>query len=128
MNKIQLKQFGRLASSILLLITLYFMYQERWDFMFTMAALTSFVIILTLFYPKALNPFARAWLLLGLVLHRIINPIILGALFWGIVTPLAYYFKAIGRDELKMKKRICDTYWEDTKRNSITSGDMRKQF
>ena len=128
MNKIQLKQFGRLASSILLLFALYFMYQERWDFMFTTAALTSVVILLTMFYPKALSPFAKAWLLLGLVLHRIINPIILGALFWGIVTPLALYFKAIGRDELKIKNKLCDTYWEDTEKNSITSGDMTKPY
>ena len=60
MNKIQLKQFGRLASSILLLITLYFMYQERWDFMFTMAALTSFCDHFDAVLSKSTKPFCKS--------------------------------------------------------------------
>ena len=43
--------------------------------------------VLALVWPRALAPANRVWLRIGLLLHRIVNPIVMGAVFYLVVTP-----------------------------------------
>ena len=68
-------------------------------------ALASFMIALVaLVRPLLLEPFNRAWIALGLTLGAIFNPIVLGILFFGIITPVALATRLFGRDELRLRR------------------------
>ena len=53
--------------------------------------------------PRLLGPITRAWLALGEVLHRVISPMVLGILFFGIISPIAAVMRFAGRDALRRK-------------------------
>ncbi len=69
------------------------------------------LLIVTLAAPGILRPFNRAWFALGMLLGRIVSPIVLGIIFFGLITPTAVISRMLGRDELRLKRRVSETYW-----------------
>ncbi|MBV8926772.1 MAG: hypothetical protein JOZ74_15500 [Bradyrhizobium sp.] len=62
--------------------------------------------------PNILHPLNRLWMKLGLVLHRIVNPIVMGLLFYGTIWPTGLVMRMRGRDLLRLKREpSADTYW-----------------
>ena len=59
-----------------------------------------------------LNPLNRLWMKFGLVLHWIVNPIVMGLLFYGTIWPTGIVMRMRGRDLLRLKREpSSDTYW-----------------
>jgi len=77
--------------------------------------------------PTRLRPLNRLWFKLGLALHKITNPIIMGLLFFGVILPIAMLFRALRADPLKLSfDKNASSYWN--KRNTDEASDMSKQF
>ena len=81
--------------------------------------------ILGLLNAKILTPFNKIWMKFGEILGSVISPLVMGVIFFGIVTPTGLLLKLIGKDVLKLKKDKKDTYWIE-KDNSNNS--MKNQF
>jgi hypothetical protein len=67
----------------------------------------------TLFKPSLLTPFKRAWLKLGLIMHRVTSPILLGVMFFGVITPFAVAMRFFS-DRDVMRRRFepnASSYW-----------------
>lgn len=65
-----------------------------------------------LFYPAALKPLNRVWLRFGLILHKLVNPIVMGILFFGTVLPTGLVMKAAGKDPLRLRREPkASSYW-----------------
>lgn len=78
--------------------------------------------------PRLLGPLTRAWLLLGRALHKIVSPIVLGIIFFGMLTPVACIGCRLGRDELRLKPRKVSTYWIEREATGRASGSFKNQF
>jgi Saxitoxin biosynthesis operon protein SxtJ len=64
--------------------------------------------------PATLGPLNRVWLRFGLLLHRVVSPIVLGIMFFLVVTPLGVAMRAFGKDLLRLRyDRQASTYWID---------------
>ncbi len=62
--------------------------------------------------PASLDPLNRLWMKLGLLLHRIVNPIVMGLLFYGTIWPTGLVMRMRGRDLLRLKREPgSDSYW-----------------
>lgn len=61
--------------------------------------------------PGLLRPFNRAWFMLGLLLGRIVSPVVIGAIFFLVISPLALAMRAAGRDALRLRHRTTPTFW-----------------
>jgi hypothetical protein len=62
--------------------------------------------------PSLLHPLNRAWFRFGALLHRIVSPVVLGLLFFGVVTPTAVVMRAMRRDVLGLKfDASAKSYW-----------------
>ncbi len=84
-------------------------------------------LVLGMFFPRPLTPLNRAWLALGHGLGWIISKIILGFVFYIVVTPTAMVMKALGRDLLSRRLQHHGSYW--VKRGAdFTTQSMRDQF
>jgi hypothetical protein len=69
-------------------------------------------LVLALACPFVLKPLNYVWLKLGLLLHAITNPIILGALFYLVFTPFALVFRMMGKDFLRLHfDTEAKSYW-----------------
>ena len=82
-------------------------------------------LILGIFNSKLLTPLNKVWMKFGLILGTIISPIIMGIIFFLVVTPTGILLRFFGKDILKLKKNKSESYWtiKDNKNN-----DMRNQF
>jgi len=62
--------------------------------------------------PELLRPLNHVWFRFGLALHAIINPMVMGLLFFGAVTPTGWIMRARGKDLLHLQRSPrLDSYW-----------------
>src|SRR5260370_1830775 len=55
--------------------------------------------------PSVLNPLNRMWLRFGLLLQGVVNPIVMGLLFYGTVLPTGLVMRMMGKDLLRLTRR-----------------------
>jgi hypothetical protein len=107
------QKFGYFFSTIFSAVAAYAIWKE-WG---AVSLIILIVAILfagaTLFSPQLLAPLNRFWYGLGMLLGKIVSPIVLGLIFFVLITPVSLATRLFGRDELKIKKRNVDSYWVD---------------
>ena len=82
-----------------------------------------------LFVPRALHPLNRLWLALGLLLHRLVNPVVMAVMFYGAILPMALLLRALGKDLLRLKREPqAASYWIAREPPAPAPGSMSKQF
>ena len=72
---------------------------------------TALFLAITLIAPSTLHPLNVLWGRLGVLLSRIVSPIVLGAMFFLIFTPGAILFRLFGKDFLRVKRTAAESYW-----------------
>ena len=86
----------------------------------------SFIFLnLGLINSKFLSPLNKAWFKFGLILGSVIAPIVMGIVFFFVVTPTGLIMKALGKDLLGLKRNNNNTYWLE-KDNS--NNNLKNQF
>lgn len=80
------------------------------------------------FSPDTLAPFNKAWFLLGQLLGKVVSPIVLGIIFFGILTPVGFVGRLMGRDPLRLKRGAAATYWVDREMPSPDAASFKNQF
>jgi Saxitoxin biosynthesis operon protein SxtJ len=79
--------------------------------------------------PRLLSPLNRAWHRLGLALHAVVNPIIMGLIFYGTVVPMGIMLRLLGKDLLRLKwEPGAKSYWIRREPPGPEPGSMSKQF
>ena len=77
-----------------------------------MIALAGVIAIITLTRAEWLAPAKHAWMKLGDLLGRIVSPVVMGLIYFGIFTPVAFFMRLAGRDALCLRlDRTIATYW-----------------
>jgi hypothetical protein len=84
--------------------------------------------IVTAVAPRLLTPFNKLWFGLGILLGKIVSPIVLGVIFFGLLTPIAIITRLFGRDVLSMKKRQVSSYWVDRQPVGPQPESFKNQF
>ena len=93
------------------------------------AAIALLFLLAALFIPDALHSLNRAWLKLGLLLHKIINPVVMGLVFYGAVLPTGLVMRAMGRDLLRLElEPDADSYWIPRQPPGPAPITMKDQF
>ena len=82
-------------------------------------------LTLGLMNSKILNPLNILWFKFGIFLGKIVSPLIMGIIFFFVVTPIAVIMKILKKDLLNLKFNNNDTYW--IKKNDYKS-KMKNQF
>jgi hypothetical protein len=81
------------------------------------------------FVPAVLNPLNRLWFKFGLLLHAVVNPVIMGHVFYGTVLPTGLVMRALGRDLLSLKmERDRGSYWIKRQPPGPAPQTMKDQF
>ena len=84
---------------------------------------------LALVLPAVLAPLNRLWLRFGLLLHRIVSPVVIAALFFLAVTPTALIMRLLGKDPLGLRlDPEAGSYWIYRTPPGPDPQSMRKQF
>jgi len=79
--------------------------------------------------PDLLGPVNRLWHRLGLLLHMVVSPVVLGLLFFTTVTPIGLVMRALGRDLLRLRfDPGAQTYWIERRPPGPSADSMPRQF
>lgn len=90
------------------------------------AALFAF---LALTMPVLLKPLNKLWFRFGLLLHMIVNPLVMGLLFFVVVTPIALVMRAFGKTPLKLEfDNNANSYWIKRSPPGPLAESMKRQF
>jgi large-conductance mechanosensitive channel len=82
-----------------------------------------------LLYPAALKPLNRLWLKFGLLLHKVVNPIMMAFVFFGAVLPTGLIMRMMGKDLLRLKREPdADSYWIVRRPPGPAPKSMKDQF
>jgi hypothetical protein len=99
---------------------------ETWHWTLPIAA-AFLVIALTI--PRILNPLNRLWLKFGLLLYKVMNPLVLGLLFFVTIMPIGLVMRAFGKDFLRLRlDRNAKSYWIDRTPPGPPPQSMKNQF
>ena len=82
----------------------------------------------TIFMPIVLRPLNKAWYKLGLLMGRVVSPIVLGILFFILITPIAIVMRLAGRDPLKLRKQNVESHWIERVPPGPESTSFKDQF
>jgi hypothetical protein len=122
------RSFGVVFAVVFALIALYPLRHglpPRW----WAAAVAAVFLLAGLFVPAVLGPLNALWTRLGLLLAKVVNPIVMAILFYGVVTPVGLLKRALSGDSIpRGKDQALSTYWIDRKPPGPAPESMADQF
>lgn len=66
----------------------------------------------TLLRPQTLRPLNFVWYKIGTALHQIVNPVLMGLIYYGAFVPMGLIMQFRGRDPLRMRKdQQAESHW-----------------
>ena len=74
---------------------------------------------------RSLTPLNIIWFKFGMFLGKIVSPLIIGLIFFLVVTPTGIIMKILGKDLLKLKKNNKKSYWIE---RTYFKSNMKDQF
>ena len=87
------------------------------------------LVVIALAAPRLLGPLNRAWLGLGLALHRIVSPVALGVMFYGVITPFGWGMRILRHDPLRLKRAPdAPSYWIERDPPGPPPDSLNNQF
>ena len=118
------KSFGIVFFIVFLLIALYPLINNE-DLRFWSLTISLVFLVLGLINSKILTPLNKIWFKFGILLGRIISPLIMGLIFFLVVTPIGFIMRMIGKDLLNLKYNDKKSYWIE---KTETKSKMKDQF
>ena len=82
-------------------------------------------LVLGLVNSKNLNPLNKLWFKFGIFLGKIISPIIMGIIFFLVVTPIGLLMRLLNKDLLNLKFNNSHSYWIE---KTNPKSKMKNQF
>lgn len=122
------RSFGLVFAGVFAIVGLWPLYGSGDVRIWALAAAAVF-LILALAKPDLLAPLNRLWLKFGLLLHKIVNPVIMGILFFLTVTPIALISRVVGKKFLQTTfDSEAESYWILREPPGPEPEDMSNQF
>ena len=105
------RTFGLVIGTVLLVIAIWPLWGGgglRW----WLAAIAGVVAAVAIVWPRVLTPFNAIWTKFGFLLSRLTNPLVMGAMYYGVLTPAGLLMRLIGKDPMRRKyDHGAATYW-----------------
>jgi hypothetical protein len=121
------RKFGFFFTLVFAVFAVFFFYFANMILAYAFLATSSILLFITLIKADFLLPLNKIWMQFGLLIGMIVSPIVLGIIFFGLVTPYGVSMKMFGRDELKLKFTNRLSYWI-TRIEPIKSESFKRQF
>jgi hypothetical protein len=103
--------FGLVFAAFFFLVAVGPLFVGRPIHLWSLAVSVAFGVV-ALVAPAALAPLNRVWTKFGLLLHKVVSPVILGIMFYVVITPMGLVMRLLGKDPLRLRwEPKAATYW-----------------
>tara|TARA_B100000780_G_C21112701_1_gene449812 strand:- start:972 stop:1355 length:384 start_codon:yes stop_codon:yes gene_type:complete len=123
-NKTSNKSLGIVFSIFFLILSLYPLLNGD-DVKITLLIVSLIFLILGLIKSEILTPLNIIWFRFGIFLGKFISPLVMGIIFFLVITPTAFIMRLRGKNLLILKKNNNKSYWIKT---SKIKSKMKNQF
>ncbi len=122
------RAFGIVFSAVFAIIGLFPLLRADGVRVWSLAVAAAFLVV-ALVWPSLLGPLNRVWLKLGLLLHRVVSPLVLGLLFYGVVLPTGLLMRLVGKRTIPTTfDRDRESYWVSRDPPGPAPEGMKNQF
>ena len=122
------RSFGFVFAGFFAILATISLWRGSTTWHYTLPVAAAFLVV-ALVYPKILGPLNRLWLKFGLLLYKVMNPLILGLLFFITIAPIGLLMRAFGKDFLRTRMdRNAKTYWIERTPPGPKPESMKNQF
>lgn len=122
------RTFGFLFAAVFGIAGL-FILADRSDFGRLAMAISAIFFILAMGAPQRLHRLNLLWFRFGLLLHRIISPVVMAGVFFVALTPTAAVVLWLGKDPLRRARDDkLASYWISREPPAFTPKSMKNQF
>ena len=104
------RSFGIVFFVVFLLVSLYPLINGE-NVRFWSLAISFIFLVLGILNSNLLSPLNKIWFKFGILLGRIISPIVMCIIFFLVVTPIAFIMRLLGKDLLNLKYSDNQSYW-----------------
>tara|TARA_B100000886_G_scaffold57849_1_gene35571 strand:- start:127 stop:510 length:384 start_codon:yes stop_codon:yes gene_type:complete len=118
------RSFGVVFFIVFLLIALYPTVNSE-EIRIWSVIISLIFLVLGLLDSKILTPFNKIWFKFGTLLGRVISPLVMGMIFFFVVTPIGLIMRIFGKDVLNLKYNSNKTYWIE---KTGPKSKMKNQF
>ncbi len=99
---------------------------SRGDIIYWALIASLIFLVLGVLNSKFLTPLNKLWIKFGIFLGAIVSPIVMGIIYFIILTPIGALMRFLGKDLLRINKsKSLTTYWINRDKQKNT---MKKQF
>ena len=91
-------------------------------------ALSFLTFLISFTRPSLLSTPNKLWMKFSLLLARFVSPIVLGVLFYVLISPLALILRLFGRDELRLKTKKVASNWQIRQINGYSLDSFKNQY
>lgn len=120
------KKFGIFFSIIFLIIGFYLYFINLLSASLFLIGVSIIFFIVALVKSEILMPLNKAWMRFGMLLGIFVNPIIMGIIFFTLLTPMGLLVRIFGRDELHLRVIAAKSHWKQ--RDTSISQSFKNQF
>jgi hypothetical protein len=118
------RSFGIIFFIVFLLIAIYPL-TKNGEIKIWFVIISLIFLILGLLNSKILSPLNQFWFKFGIFLGKMISPLIMGIIFFLMVTPIGLIMRLLGKDLLNLKYNVNKSYWVEKKG---PKSKMKNQF
>ena len=122
------RKFGFFFTVVFALAGGYFFNENSVVVAYIFLVLTVAFFLVTMIKADFLLPLNKLWMHFGLLLGKVVSPIVLGVIFFGLFTPIALVMRIVGRDELRLKVKKLPSFWKPREENTLSSTRFKNQF
>ncbi len=118
------KSFGIVFFIVFLIIAIYPLLSQN-EIRLWSLIISIIFLILGLLNSKLLTPLNKIWFKFGILLGKIISPLVMGLIFFFVVTPIGILMRILKKDLLNLKFNKKTTYWIE---KNDPKSKMKNQF
>ena len=118
------KSFGIVFFIVFLIISIYPIINDKEIRVWSIVVSIIF-LIMGLRNSRYLTPLNIMWCKFGILLGNLISPIVMGLIFFTIVTPIGLFMRIFSKNFLNLKKNNDNSYWVKTNNQK---SKMKNQF
>ena len=122
------RRFGLFFSIIFIVISFYFFFIEKLNIGIIFLIISILFFLISIFVPKSLYVLNLLWMRIGIIIGIIVNPVIVGLIYFLLFFPIGLIMKLYGRDELLINLKNKKTFWYYKNRDKEILSSFKNQF
>jgi hypothetical protein len=122
------RSFGQVFAAVFTIIALLPLFKGG-DVRLWSLGVAAVFLVLAYAAPRLLRPLNLVWFKFGMVLHHVVTPVVMGVLFFAVVTPVGMLMRASGKDPMRLKRDpAAASYWILREPPGPAPDSMKNQF